>query len=331
MSRFDQLYPLFQDYDMYIESIEVIKAPQVHKGITPYGAYVCKQTFAPPDRLTHVGGVLRHLQERGWEGAVPFLYTKFDEPFVKKGEEVYYLTEWVESNSITIDNLSTWATATAVRLAEFHQLTQNYRFDDPRQIEPLVDALLTRWVFWIQQMNLYRDLALEREYPSPFDVVFLANYPFLTDISNQALESLKLWRRRHETSNHFRLCLIHGFPHPSHTIMDDLDHVRLLNFDRTVFDTPVRDMTALLRNYYQLGGDDKGASQVMEQYGEVFPLRPEETALMKCFLHYPERVMRDLESYYQRRYEWTELFAVRRIEKDLDRLMRLQRWVNQKW
>ncbi|XOS90368.1 hypothetical protein ACLMAB_15490 [Brevibacillus laterosporus] len=39
--------------------------------------------------------------------------------------------------------------------------------------------------------------------------------------------------------------------------------------------------------------------------------------------------MRNLESYYNRRYEWTELYAVKRLEKDLDRLVRLNRWTNQ--
>lgn len=329
MSRYDHLFPLFHEYDMYVQSIEVVKSPSVYKGTTPYGCYSCKQTAAPIPRLYYVGGVLRHLEQKGWDGAIPLLYTKFDEPYVKRGEEVYYLTEWEEGVTISKANLSIWASGTVVRLAEFHQLTQNYRFDDPKQVEPLVDALINRWQSWIRQLDMFRDLANERDYSSPFDVVFLANHAFIADVANHALENLRIWRRRHETSNHFRLSLIHGYPHPSHTVMDESGKVRLLNFDRTVFDTPVRDMTVMLRNYFQLGGESKTATDLFEQYGEVFPLRPEELSLLQYFLQYPERIMRDLESYYNRRYEWTELFAVKRLEKDLDRLVRLNRWTNQ--
>ncbi|ATO50551.1 MULTISPECIES: phosphotransferase [Brevibacillus] len=329
MSQYDQLFPLFYEYDMHVQTIELVKAPGVFKGTTSNGCYSCKKTAAPATRLLYVSGVLRDLEQRGWDGAIPLLYTKIDEPYVKHGEEIYYVSEWEESVSISKANLSNWASGTVVRLAEFHQLTQNYRIEDPKQVEPLVDALINRWQSWLRQLAMFRDLANERDYASPFDVVFLANHAFIADTANQALENLRIWRRRHETSNQFRLSLIHGYPHPSHTVMNENGRIRLLNFDRTVFDTPVRDITMMLRNYFQVGGESKTATDLFEQYSEVFPLRPEEISLLQYFLQYPERIMRNLESYYNRRYEWTELYAVKRLEKDLDRLVRLNRWTNQ--
>ncbi|XOS90369.1 phosphotransferase [Brevibacillus laterosporus] len=257
MSQYDQLFPLFYEYDMHVQTIELVKAPGVFKGTTSNGCYSCKKTAAPATRLLYVSGVLRDLEQRGWDGAIPLLYTKIDEPYVKHGEEIYYVSEWEESVSISKANLSNWASGTVVRLAEFHQLTQNYRIEDPKQVEPLVDALINRWQSWLRQLAMFRDLANERDYASPFDVVFLANHAFIADTANQALENLRIWRRRHETSNQFRLSLIHGYPHPSHTVMNENGRIRLLNFDRTVFDTPVRDITMMLRNYFQVGGKVK--------------------------------------------------------------------------
>ncbi|WNC16691.1 hypothetical protein [Brevibacillus brevis] len=327
MSRFDDLFPLFQEYDMFAQNIDVLKEPNVFKAITPYGSYVCKRTKAPGQRLLHVSDVLRQLNRRGWDGAVPFLHTKYDDPFVQFQDATYYLTAWHPDSEQGEDQPLAWATPTLERLAELHHLTQNYRFDDPRQVEPLIDSLLSRWQYWHKQMEHAAQTANERPYQSPFDLVFLANRAFIAEMSKAATEQLMDWRERHETHAHFRLSLIHGSPHPAHVVLDRFGKGKLLNFDRAAFDTPIRDLTLFYRTYFQLAGDEAGASQLFHRYAAIFPLRPEEIELLSAFLSYPERIMRDVDIYYNGRKEWSELYAVKRLEKDMDRLMRLHRWV----
>lgn len=329
MSRFEEIYPLFQEYDMFAQTIEILKGPNVYKAITPYGSFVCKRTYASANRLQYIGGVLRHLQQRGWDGCIPFTYTKYDEPFVTRGEATYYLTAWVPGPLPEQLSPAKWAAPMIDRLAELHHFTQNYRFDDPRQVEPLVDSLLKRWECWLDSSKRYAAEASCRTYPSPFDVVFLANQSFIADMAQTAIKHLSKWRERHRTHAHFRLSIIHGFPHPAHLILDSSGKARFINFDRSGFDTPTRDLTLFYRSYFHLGGEDSFASELYRRYTGIFPLRPEEVELLAAFLCYPERVMRDLEIYYCRKQEWNELYAVKRLEKDIDRLIRLCRWVHQ--
>ncbi|MFY0546323.1 phosphotransferase [Brevibacillus sp. H7] len=329
MSRFDEIYPLFREYDMFAQTIEVVKEPNVYKAMTPYGSFVCKRTAASPNRLLHISGVLRHLQHRGWEGAVPFYYTKYDEPYIQQGKTVFYLTQWQPGVvDISAQPLS-WAGPAVDRLAELHHLTQNYRFDDPRQVEPLIDSLLKRWEYWLKLTEESAETVRCRTYPSPFDVVFLANQAFVMETAKTAIRLLCEWRERHRTYAHFRLSIIHGYPHPAHIALDNSGRGRLLNFDRALFDTPVRDLTMFYRTYFQLAGEEAGASHLFRRYTAIFPLRPEEINLLAAFLSYPERVMRDIEIYYCKKRDWSELYAVKRFEKDIDRLMRLNRWVHQ--
>ncbi|WP_134684814.1 phosphotransferase [Brevibacillus migulae] len=328
MSRFEEIYPLFQEYDMFAQAIEMIKAPHVYKAMTPYGSYVCKRTKASNNRLQYLGGVLRHLQQRGWEGCIPFTYTKYDEPFVVRGDATYYLTPWANRPADVLAPAE-WSPPMIERLAELHHFTQNYRFDDPRQVEPLVNSLLKRWESWLEDTRRYAAEAASRNYPSPFDVVFLANQEFIVDMASTAIKQLAQWREAHRTHAHFRLSIIHGFPHPAHFIVDQNGKGRLINFDRAGFDTPTRDLTLFYRSYFHLGGEDAFASELYRRYTAVFPLRPEEVELLAAFLLYPERVMRDLEIYYCRKQDWNELYAVKRLEKDIDRLIRLCRWVHQ--
>jgi len=328
MSKYDDIYPLFQEYDMYAQIIDVVKEPNVYKAITPYGSFVCKRTAAPKGRLSFVAGVLRHLQHRGWNGAVPFIYSKYDEPYISGDQYNYYLTAWQPGMPMD-GQFAAWAQGTVVRLAELHHLTQNYRFDDPRQVEPLVDSLLARWEHWLSQLERYKAEAADRAYSSPFDVVFLANQAFIADTAKTAINALRDWRERHRTHAHFRLSIIHGYPNPAHTVMVEQGDVRLLNFDRAVFDTPVRDLTIFYRTCFQTAVDPAVASDLYRNYTSVFPLRPDEIELLVAFLLYPERVMRDLENYYARKRDWDELYAVKRLERNIDRLMRLCRWVNQ--
>lgn len=329
MSRFDEIYPLFQEYDMFAQTIEVLKAPNVYKAMTPYGSFVCKRTAVPVQRLLFTSGVLRHLQHRGWEGAVPLVFTKYDEPYVQQGESLYYLTPWQPLVGNQAAQPLAWAAPAADRLAELHHLTQNYRIDDPRQVERLVNSLLHRWETWLKLAEESVETARCRTYSSPFDIVFLANYTFIAETAKTAIRLLREWRDRHHTYAHFRLSMIHGYPHPAHIVLDRAGRGRLLNFDRALFDTPVRDLTLFYRTYFHLTGEEAGASQLFRRYTAIFPLRPEEIELLATFLYYPERVMRDIEAYYCRKRDWSELHAVKRFERDIDRLMRLNRWVTQ--
>ncbi|WP_019120168.1 hypothetical protein [Brevibacillus massiliensis] len=329
MSRFDDIYPLFPEYDMFAQTIDVLKAPNVYKVMTPYGSYVCKRTSASPGRLAFVAGLLRNLQQRGWDGAVPLAYTKYDEPYVQRDEQYYYLTGWRPSAAIGEEQIPVWGRATLVRLAELHHLTQNYRFDDPRQVDPLVDSLLARWEKWLGLMEKNAAIARARSYPSPFDTVFLANQAYLTEAATTAISSLRRWGEQHRTYAHFRLSLVHGAPYPAHTLLDSSGNVQFINFDRAVFDTPARDVSKFYRAYFHLGGEGTTASELFSAYQAVFPWRPEEVNLLMVFLSFPERIMGDLELYYRHAREWSELYAVRRLEKDLDRYMRMQRWMQQ--
>lgn len=329
MKRFDDILPLFQEYDMFAQKIEMVKSPNVYRAVTPYGDFACKRTRTDPQRLHAVSGVLRQLERRGWEGAVPFFYTKYDEPYVKYGKDTYYLTEWHPGTTRRQYQPLAWAQSAVERLAELHHLTQNYRFDDPRQVEPLIDTMLKRWDGFLLQMDKAAEIAGERLYPSPFDIVFLANQAFVRETAQTAIRQLQEWRERHRTYAHFRLSLIHGSPQPAHVLTDRHGKARLLNFDRAVFDTPTRDLALFYRTYFYLAGDEAGASQLFRRYMEIFPLRSEETNLLVAFLTYPERIMRDIAIYYGGKNEWSELYAVKRLEKDMDRLLRLNRWVQQ--
>lgn len=326
MSRFEDVYPLFHEYDMFAQTIELLKAPNVYKVMTPYGSFVCKRTPTKASKIQFLGGVLRNLQQRGWEGAVPFTYTKYDEPYVEKGTQIYYLSQWQAPAQGEELPKQGWSEAMVQRLAEMHHLTQNYRFDDTRQIEPLVNSLLARWQLWLDQLELFATAAQQRAYPSPVDVVFLANHFFIAEQAKAAIRLLGEWQERNRAHTHFRLSIIHGFPHPAHLVVDRTGQARLINFDRAQFDTPVRDLALFFRTYFHFGGEDEGADHLFASYQNIFPLRPDEIRLLAAFLQYPERMMRDLDQYYNKKQDWNELQAVKRVEKDIDRLYRLSRW-----
>lgn len=327
MSRFEEISALFAEYDMFAQKIDVLKEPNVYKAVTPYGQFVCKRTSARPERLERISEVLRKLQRKGWKGAVPFVHTKYDDPFVRTEHHLYYLTQWQPGGEQWRDQPMAWAPPTVERLGELHALTQNYQYDDPRQVESLVDSLLNRWQNWIHGMEEAVGIAQERSYPSPFDIVFLANLGFVREVAKQATEMLEDWKERHQTHARFRLSLVHGYPHPAHIVPDYAGKGRLINFDRAGFDTPVRDLTLFYRTYFQMAGDEEGASQLFHTYSAIFPLRPDEVELLAAFLTYPEKVLRDIDTYYGNRRNWSELYAVKRLEKNMDRTMRLYRWI----
>lgn len=330
MKRYEDIFSLLEEYDMFARTVEMLKEPNVYRAVTPYGTYVCKRSAISPAKWLQVTGILRHVQKSGWNGAIPIAYTKYDEPYVQRDNRLYYVTRYHAHVSYpfpTIEEVARWGHGTAQRLAELHYLTQQYRFDDPRQVEPLLDSLMERWQRIIGQLDQHAESARIRTFPSPFDGVFLANHAFLRDAAQRAVYLLDQWKERHRTYAHFRLALNHGAPHPAHTLMFPAGEVRFINFDHAVFDNPVRDLSAFFRSFFGAGGDQAAASEVFHRYVSLFPLKPDELELWKAMLTFPERVMRDIDAYYSAKKDWNELYAVRRLEKVLDRYIQLSRWI----
>lgn len=74
------------------------------------------------------------------------------------------------------------------------------------------------------------------------------------------------------------------------------------SFDKCGCELPLADLAAYLRRYFKkTGGTEKGIHEMLEGYGKYCPFSTEDLTLLQGMLVYPEKFLRLVNEYYNRR------------------------------
>ena len=74
------------------------------------------------------------------------------------------------------------------------------------------------------------------------------------------------------------------------------------NFDKCSTELPLSDLAAYLRRYFKkTDGSEKGAHEMLESYGKYCPLSEDDFTILQGMLVYPEKFLRLVNEYYNRR------------------------------
>lgn len=74
------------------------------------------------------------------------------------------------------------------------------------------------------------------------------------------------------------------------------------NFDKCISELPIADLAAYLRRYLKkTGGTAEGAEQILAAYEKAYPLSAAERTILRGMLLYPEKFLRLINEYYNRR------------------------------
>lgn len=268
----------------------------VTKVETTGGVYALKKSRLPTEQLSSLLRSLFELSRLRIDTPLYPLPDKAGRLFIPTEEGNYLLTPWVVGRSG--EDLLTdteWVPQALERLARIHRtLREEERIKD--RLLPAARRLVTRWNKRMKDLLSWKEIAARRIYPSPVDVVLMANVEELMDMASQATTQLEEAVREWENKEEGEVTFCHGRLSPEHIVM--ADHPYFLNFDHASYDLPIRDLIFFLRQILRTTRKNEELSTWLTAYLSKNELDAFQRRLLPLSFLYPINVTRFLEQYY---------------------------------
>lgn len=308
---------LVQEYDIVPTSILSVRS--VWKVETEKGTFAAKVCDNSTQQLHYIHQSLQYLRQSGFTAVSPYVLTKAGQPFVQLEDGALYLVPWIEGRTgRDLIERSEWIASAFSQLGTMHRMSIGKYKEQIETLQTEGNRLQQNWNQRIHRMNEFRELVNKRIYPSPIDVVFMANIDELMEMAIEATGRLEEWLKSSEESNEIRLTLCHGRLNPEHMIQSD--ELYFINFDRANLDFPARDLSYMIRYLTARMGEAAIVEDWLNRYVAENPLGAKEIEILNISLQYPSMLIQFLERYYSEQFagKWTEISLVRRFEKMID-------------
>lgn len=318
-NQYETILFYYDIYPMKIEDYGKIKK------IDAYGtSFALKETElldTDIDRFIHS---IRKLERKGYQGHVPIIPTKYGEYVVRIGPKVYYLMPWVEnrpiSRDITIEELM------SDQLGIIHRLTIESVPLTPQYREKAYLSLLKRWEERQKIIEQFADIAEGNTYMSPFQLTFFTNYYYLKSLIEEAKKHLERWYEICEKKETTRRVLCHSRLSRQHVLLGEQNQPYLINFEKSTFDTPARDLALFFRHAFRYNlWDEEALGRWIAAYMRHNELLEEEKELLLAYLFFPEPVVAIVASYMNDPNRFTEIEYVQRFERRMMVMRKVQR------
>ncbi|MBB5174411.1 spore coat protein YsxE [Texcoconibacillus texcoconensis] len=313
---------LFQ-YDLYPEAVE--KFGKVRKITTKRGVFALKQTEMNSETQSWFLHVMQRLQRVHFPSFVPLIPTKYGDPFIVYQENVYYLMPWVDA--VERKQLAFSPEEGIIEtMAKLHGVTEKQQRFDEAALTRSYDSLVARWKRRREQMERFADQLETQTYLSPFALTFLTHVERMMRMAEEAETHLQSWLEGCKEKQRYRSVLCHGRMNRQHVLFTDQHMPYVLNFERAVLDTPVRDLAIAFRNGFQAEPwDDAEGMHWLTLYERQFVLYDEERHLLQSYLAFPEPIFRVADAYRERKGNGSELDYVYHLERRILTLSKIAR------
>ncbi len=312
--------------------LKVVNAKRIRsawKLETDQGYKCLKQNNLPPDKSLFVLNLLAYLESKG--------FTKYERlnlnpdglPSVTVKGKNFILTDWIEGSELQPKNKKQLKAA-GNAYAEFHQASKGCFNRSPKynylgQWPKTWDKMLSDFADW---ENAIRKFGAQNS----GEQMFLCTVGYFRDqgkIARQALAkspySLMVNKAKHT------LPLIHHSCYYQNLIFDKQGNVHLIDFERSRYDLPVHDLAQLInRSARKNKWSIEHGKAILDGYGEIVKLAPEELLLLKLLLAFPYRYWNHCNKYFTNMHEgkWLEKRLAKLVKLDSARQLFLTNCFN---
>ncbi|MCL6597270.1 MAG: phosphotransferase [Alicyclobacillus macrosporangiidus] len=314
-------------YGWNVQSAEV--GPGIVKVHTKRGVFALKRTDIPPERVRFIHELTQHLNADGFDAVPAFALTKAGDPFVQRGQAIYYATRWVAGNPVNFSSLPQ-VEAAATALARLHESSRGFEPDRESPAWAFDVAELTRRRAEDLRALLVRAEAARSQ--DGFDETLLRLAPQLrkdAERSLRILESSPCQAFLKEDAELPGVCHLDVIP--SNLVFTPGKRVVLLDLDLATYAPRALDLGHLLRRVLQVQNwRHEAAYTCFSAYHQVRPLRAEEYLLIHGLLTFPYRAWRVAYTRYRLFRDPTQLDELRAFaEQEPRRQAFLEAYENQ--
>lgn len=270
---------------------------------TNLGTLFFKPFHLSEDILKLIVEVQSHLTEQGFNQFIPFIPTLQGCPYYKQGQQLFYLTRWIDCHPSNYNNPFELRQVMEL-FGHFHKMARNFQ---PINKMP---QLLGRWpeIFQdrINQLTESKMIASNKNYSNIVDNFFLKKIDFYLEESHRALNLLA------ETDYH-HLCQlarkISSFCHhdPAHhnVLITPDNRAYLIDFDYIISDLHLHDLASIIiRNGKSSNWNMRRCEYILEAYQQVKPITSQELAVIHAFITFPYDFWFIINEYYILEKNW---------------------------
>lgn len=310
----DEFKFLYQYYSLQPKEIHRIQS--VWKVTTDRGVFAVKKSHTPPEHFQFVVDALHRLYHRGFGGIVPYVMSNTGIPYIPLDEGILYVTPWIEgvTGGELVNHQPLWLDKAFEQLGIIHRLCRKESVDWS-EVEEEATLLLNNWSQMTEWLHECIELVHKRMYPSPVDVVFMANADLLVEMGVEACGRLDEWCKHAKDRKELEFTFCHGRISPDHLIYSD--QLYMINYDHASMDFPARDLAYLIRSAVLKAKHGDLVVKGLQLYLEENPLQPADLEVLKLSLLFPAQIIHFLKRYYSKQFnpKWTEMALVRRFER----------------
>jgi spore coat protein YsxE len=312
--------PALYQYDLYPEKIEHLG--NVKKVYSNRGIFALKEVTGTNQDAEWLIHCYDRLLSLGYQKLPPLYKTKYGDPIVRVGRNYYYLTPWYDEQEPDAYEREEFLIE---ELGKIHSLTVKMQAYSSEVITGSYSTLVNRFETRQLKMEQYTESSERNTYISPFELNYLSHFHRLMRMAEEAKKRAADWYHQCEREQRFRSVLCHGRPIRSHVIFNENGEKVLINIERAVLDTPVRDLAIFFRGatHYWSWNEEDGLYW-LQCYEKHFKLYPEEKTLLACYLYFPEPMFVLIDQYHNNKREFSHIDYVRRFEMKIKTMRKLR-------
>ncbi|MCR6545326.1 CotS family spore coat protein [Dehalobacterium formicoaceticum] len=268
----------------------------VNKVFTPPMNYALKRVKGKPESLLFYLSAMEYLWQKGFHHISRICRNQEGGLYVAEGEELYFLTEWIEGPCLDFSQSEQLDLAADV-LGSFHR--QGAGFIPPADCLPRND--IGRWPdkWQLRIMDLKIMGSLSRGGKNDFDHLFHQMLPQGLRDAEQSLSMLQggEYRSYCRTLEERKPLCHRDFVY--HNLILHQGEVFIIDFEYCVQDSPLVDLARFLRtSFVEQPWEIKTGGRILARYQDQAPLSPAEQTLLLALLVFPHELWRAGHNWY---------------------------------
>lgn len=290
----DRSVGLLDNYD-----IEVLRTWKGRGAIlceTKQGIFILKEYAGHRERAVFQDMLLSLVKDRGFKNVESILKNKEQELLTQDQDGSYYILKtYFEGRECNVRDMEECQAAVKT-LAGLHNVSYVE--------EPLPETCMPHFAHvefekHNKELRRVRKYLKDRGQKTDFEIFLMKNYDYFFNLALQITEELRFFRRDEE-----KYFICHG-DYQYHNILVCNDEMNLINFEKCVTDSPVRDLYLFLRKLLEKGGWAESIGfDLINAYNQVRPMEKEEYLQLYYRLAYPEKFWKIVNFYYNSGKAW---------------------------
>jgi len=304
---------LYREYGLKVQKVKAQR--RIFKVYANQGTFGLKRIDYPLEDFLYIHSAVEYAVNKGFDRVSRFMATQSGLPYMTAPEGNFFVCRWIEGKECEYQRPSE-LTAATVALAELHLAARGFR----PQPDPKFRSNWGKWpqVFAERAGHLleFKQKAEEKTARNRFDQLYLQEVDYFYNEAVKAIDLINNSPYRELTEEGEKEG---GFCHHDmayHNVIIKQKFAYLIDFDYCLGDLRIHDLTSLiLRNLKKCDWDIRRAEFILEKYDLVSSIKPQEVAVMKAMMQFPQDFWQYSFTYYAEDIGRTEGESLKRLER----------------